>query len=293
MATHTTAPHRIQATTTLTQHLHFAHPSTATPTPGFIYYLPARPPTQLTTSHPPITPGILNHPVLILSLDPLTPTDQILIITSPHSLPLTQYAPHSPRLHLPIFPTDPHPDTGALAYLDTDCGLPKTSHVKLDQRHTAPVEGKEFQGGGKDVRAGQEQQLADSEPAGRFHEMGEERRTWEGFSGAAHPPPRKEWVRYQVEELFFPFVLCEVRAGVTSSIDWRRGSLIFRYGAERVGMMATAAATATPGHVVTKLIRKPCSAEASSCDGQSKWWEWKEEAVGVVLNSLGVGDAGT
>ncbi|KAL8829681.1 MAG: hypothetical protein Q9170_006068 [Blastenia crenularia] len=97
---------------------------------GSIYFLPAH---ETNT----IDPGILNHPVLILSLDPWCGIADVLIISSLGGKTLDEYA-QSHRLResqIPIFPNKPHPDNGSIVYLNAGSRLPKKSYIKVAVRH--------------------------------------------------------------------------------------------------------------------------------------------------------------
>ncbi|KAI4116644.1 MAG: hypothetical protein LQ345_002976 [Seirophora villosa] len=83
-----------------------------------------------------------NHPVIVLSANPLTAKASVLIVNSPRSVQLTSFAGednfpfHNETVraaHLPIHPCDPHPDTGILLFLREGMELRKRSWVKIDR----------------------------------------------------------------------------------------------------------------------------------------------------------------
>ncbi|KAI4138332.1 MAG: hypothetical protein L6R39_006842 [Caloplaca ligustica] len=120
------------------------NPSTAKMTAGSIYYLP--PHNPLSNGRQPaadgIHPGIYNHPVLILSVDPWRSTADFLVISSLDGKSLDEYT-SSQRCrdaHVPIFPNEPHPDNGSIVYLEADWALPKQSYIKMSPRLTVPQE---------------------------------------------------------------------------------------------------------------------------------------------------------
>ena len=129
-------------TTTLPDHLQFGNPETAKIARGSVYYLPAfhdlPPSEQKRSTH--INPGIFGHPVIIFAHDPWRAEAEVLVITSLDGKSLHEYSQHQRvrEAHIPIFPSEPHPNNGCITYLDTDGGLPKKSHIKIDQRHNVP-----------------------------------------------------------------------------------------------------------------------------------------------------------
>lgn len=118
------------------------NPATAKISVGSIYYLPPR--HELLEDQQSATdgihPGVVNHPVLILSFDVWRSTIDFLVISSLDGKTLDEYTTnqHWRDALIPIFPSKPHPDSGRIAYLDTECGLPKRSYIRSDRKHTVP-----------------------------------------------------------------------------------------------------------------------------------------------------------
>ncbi|KAI4158212.1 MAG: hypothetical protein LQ342_007659 [Letrouitia transgressa] len=126
-------------TTTIYQHMHFGH--SATVQPGCVYFLPIIDDLTLAENGcRSIDRRILDHPVLVLSIDPWRDTATVLIISSLGGKDLGLYSLNFNvrRNHIPIFPNEPHPDNGSIVYLDTDWGLPKQSYIKTSHRYELP-----------------------------------------------------------------------------------------------------------------------------------------------------------
>ncbi|KAL9043448.1 MAG: hypothetical protein Q9214_003369 [Letrouitia sp. 1 TL-2023] len=109
--------------------------------PGCVYFLPAVDIwTFAENGYRSIEPGILDHPVLILSTNPCQHTTTVLIISSLRGKDLGLYSLNCNvrANHVPIFPNEPHPDNGSIIYLDTDWALPKQSYIKTSRRYKLP-----------------------------------------------------------------------------------------------------------------------------------------------------------
>ncbi|KAL8879937.1 MAG: hypothetical protein Q9198_002549 [Flavoplaca austrocitrina] len=122
--------------TTITDHLNFGNPATATLKPGSIYYLPPFPqlsPSQLKPSmkyrlctYP---EGIFGHPILITSINPHRSEASILIITSAGGKPFQHLHPNLQLHGVPIWPNDPHPLNNSIVCLKNEWSLPKECYV--------------------------------------------------------------------------------------------------------------------------------------------------------------------
>ena len=76
-------------------------------------------------------PGFFDHPVLILNIDvsgPQTATVQFARMTSVRKRPLSQIPSTQRDNYLPIFPADPHPNSGILLRLENEA--PKRGMIK-------------------------------------------------------------------------------------------------------------------------------------------------------------------
>ncbi|KAI4174344.1 MAG: hypothetical protein LQ348_006393 [Seirophora lacunosa] len=75
-----------------------------------------------------------NHPVLVLSANPLTAKASVLILTSFAGEDNFPFRNETVRAaHVPIYPCDPHHDTGILLFLREGMELRKRSWVKIDR----------------------------------------------------------------------------------------------------------------------------------------------------------------
>lgn len=86
-----------------------------------------------------IDDGCFDHPALIIWIDQGFTKATILIITSFNSRGLFEKHGNNKaaRLdHLPIYPSNPHPDNGELLYLEGNAALSKKSYVKTGKQHT-------------------------------------------------------------------------------------------------------------------------------------------------------------
>ncbi|KAF1837766.1 hypothetical protein BDW02DRAFT_645127 [Decorospora gaudefroyi] len=108
---------------------------------GSIYWLPARdkvPAEHLhATVH--IDSGCFNHPVVILWVNALRTEAIVLSITSFGGIDLLLRHPRDTRvrsLHLPIYPSNTHPDNGSCLFLKDDARLPRNSYVKTENQWT-------------------------------------------------------------------------------------------------------------------------------------------------------------
>ncbi|KAH6613050.1 hypothetical protein C7974DRAFT_75248, partial [Boeremia exigua] len=112
---------------------------------GSIYWLPARDKIPLenlyATIH--IESGCFNHPALILWVNSSGTDAIILLITSFGGKDLHVRHPHDTRarsLHLPIYPSNTHPDNGSRLFLKDDARLHRNSYVKIEhQRNVKTV----------------------------------------------------------------------------------------------------------------------------------------------------------
>ncbi|KAL8752109.1 MAG: hypothetical protein Q9184_005842 [Pyrenodesmia sp. 2 TL-2023] len=128
----------------LKRSLKCGNPAMAKMTPGSIYYLPPRHQLSLSRQHVTgnLSPGIFDHPVLILRTCARTSTVEFLIMTTlgGRSLKKDTNSP-SRRAHLvPLFPNDPHPDNGSLVHLQNEWSLPKKGYIGTDKRVTMPCD---------------------------------------------------------------------------------------------------------------------------------------------------------
>ncbi|KAL8645521.1 MAG: hypothetical protein Q9226_007261 [Calogaya cf. arnoldii] len=132
--------------TTITEHLRFGNPATATMDPGTIYYLP--PFSQISPSK--LTPeehrelcsmpaGIFTHPVLILSTNPQRSEATILIITSAGGRPFQDLHPRLQHYGVPIWPNNPHPLNNSLVCLKNEWGMPKEGYINTIHQYTVPA----------------------------------------------------------------------------------------------------------------------------------------------------------
>ncbi|KAI4213003.1 MAG: hypothetical protein LQ351_004347 [Letrouitia transgressa] len=106
--------------------------------PGCVYFLPAVDYWTLADNGcRSIDPGVLDHPVLILSTDSCRDTATVLVISSLGGKDLGLYSPNFNirAKHIPIFPNEPHPDNGSIVYLDTDWALPKQSYIQTTDQY--------------------------------------------------------------------------------------------------------------------------------------------------------------
>ncbi|KAH7073248.1 hypothetical protein FB567DRAFT_196317 [Paraphoma chrysanthemicola] len=106
---------------------------------GSIQWLPARDKVPLehlyATVH--IDSGCFNHPVVVLWVNPQETEAIILLVTSFGGTDLLLKHSHNTRarsLHLPIYPSNPHPDNGSLLFLKDDARMHRNSYVKIEHQ---------------------------------------------------------------------------------------------------------------------------------------------------------------
>ncbi|KAF1915523.1 hypothetical protein BDU57DRAFT_450835 [Ampelomyces quisqualis] len=113
-------------------------------TRGAILWLP--PKTSIPSEHHPpadlVEEGCFNHPVLVLSVNAAETAVIVLIITSFGGTDLSIRHAHDTKaraLHLPIYPSNAHPDNGMRLYLAGDQRLSKNSYIKIKPCRTIPT----------------------------------------------------------------------------------------------------------------------------------------------------------
>ena len=131
--------------TTITEHLDFGNPKSATMSPGSIYYLPSfsqikwsrltsREKSRLSR----IANGVFGHPVLVLSVDDRREEASVMIITSSGGKPFESLRPDLQAYGVPIWPNNPHPINDSIMYLKNDWSLPKASYISTVQQYRIP-----------------------------------------------------------------------------------------------------------------------------------------------------------
>ncbi|KXX74695.1 hypothetical protein MMYC01_207952 [Madurella mycetomatis] len=108
---------------------------------GVIMWLPRR---DVLRSHSELPSGCYEHPVVILSPQPLsTGKVVILILTSFGETDILAKFPNKPRLrraYLPIHPTSPHPDTALQLHLKKPAVLRRKTYANTREQHTVPFD---------------------------------------------------------------------------------------------------------------------------------------------------------
>ncbi|KAL8853015.1 MAG: hypothetical protein Q9221_002163 [Calogaya cf. arnoldii] len=132
--------------TTITEHIHFGNPATATMSPGTIYYLPPFPKISRSKLTPTmhrdlysVPDGVFAHPVLILSTNPQRSEATILIITSAGGRPFQDLHPRLQHYGVPIWPNEPHPLNNSLVCLKNEWGMPKECYADTFRQYTVPA----------------------------------------------------------------------------------------------------------------------------------------------------------